>query len=98
MASTLVMMCVVRILFLSDCCYLYCVGFCNVSGSNPSMVRLFLSFIKYVHGRQRDKASRRAETDKSVKDVSLWALSLAILSFQSYLFACHLYRHAWFNT
>ena len=66
-ASTLVM-CVVQSLLWSDCFYLYCVGFGNVRGSNPSMVRLFLSSIKYVHMRQRDEARRRAETDRNVKE------------------------------
>ena len=67
MASTLVM-CVVRTLLPKDCFYIYCVDFGNVRGLNPSMVRLFLSSIKYVHARQRDEARRRAETDRSVKE------------------------------
>ena len=50
MATTL-MMCVVRTLLWSDCFYLYCVDFGHVRGLNPSMVRLFLSSIKYVHVR-----------------------------------------------
>ena len=67
MASTLAM-CVVWTLLWSDCFYLYYVGFGNVRGLNPSMVRLLLSFIKYVHARQRDKARQRAEIDRSVKE------------------------------
>ena len=101
MASTLVM-CVVRTLLPTDCFYIYCVDFGNVRGSNPSMVRLFLSSIKYVHMRQRDEARRRAETDRSVKERIAndnahkeTGIINGVLFSQSHLFACHLYRHAW---
>ena len=97
MASTLVM-CVVQTLLPSKCFYLYCVGFGDVRGSNPSMVRLFLSSIKCVHTRQRDKAKPRAETDRSVKERMTngnahkeTSIINGVLSFQSHLFACHLY-------
>jgi len=69
------------------------------------MVRLFLSSIKYVHTRQRDEARRRAETDRSVKERIAndnahkeTGIINGVLSFQSRLFARHLYSHAWFNT
>ena len=93
MASTLVM-CVVQTILPSYCLYLYCVDFGDVRGLNPSMVRLSLSSIKYVHARQRDEARQRAETDRSVKE------RIANLNdpLQSHLFARHLYSHAWFNT
>ena len=98
MASTLVM-CVVRTLLPTDCLYIYCVDFGNVRGSNPSMVRLFLSSIKYVHSRQRDEARRRAETDRSVKERIAndnahkeTGIINGVLSFQSRLFAHQLYR------
>ena len=73
-ASTLAM-CVVQTLLLSDVFYLYCLGFGDVITSTPSMVRLFLSFTKYVHVRQRDKARWIAEIDRSVKERR--ALSMA---------------------
>ena len=75
--------------------YLYCVGFGDVSGLNPSMVRLFLSSIKYVHERQCDKARQQAETDRSMKERI--ANDNVRTSFQSHLFTRHLYRHALFN-
>ena len=67
MASTL-RLCVVRTLLPSDCFYLYCIDYGIIRGLSPSTVRLFLSSNKYVHARQRDKARRRAETDRSVKE------------------------------
>ena len=104
MASTLGM-CVVRTLLPTDCFYLYCVGFGIVRGSNPSTVRLFLSSIKYVHARQRDEARQQAETDSSVEERIAndnahkeTGIINGVFSFQSHLFARHLYSYAWFNT
>ena len=103
MASTL-RMCVVQTLLPSDCFYLYCVGYGIVGGLSPSTVRLFLSSNKYVHVRQRDKARQQAETDRSLKKRITndnahkeTGIINGVLSFQSHLFACHLYSHAWFN-
>ena len=67
MASTLVMS-VAWNLFPSDCFYLYCVDFGDVRSSKPTMVRFFVSSIKYIHGRQCDEARGQAETDRSVKE------------------------------
>ena len=103
MAFTL-RMCVVRTLLLSDCFYLYCVGYGVVRGSSPSTVKLFLSSNKYVYERQRDEVRRQAETDRSAKERKAndnahkeMGIINGVLSFQSYLFACHLYSHAWLN-
>ena len=94
MATTLVM-CVVQTLLWSDCFFIYCVGFGNVRGSHPSTVRLFLSSVKYVHARQRDKTRRHVETNRSVKERisndnahNTTGIINGVLSFQSHLLAC----------
>ena len=97
-------MCVVRTLLPSDCFYFYYVVYGIVRGSSPSTVRWFLSSNNFVYARQRDEARQRAKTDRSVKERKAndnankeTGIINGVLSFQSHLFARHLYNHALFN-
>ena len=93
MASTLRMGVVLTLLpsdcFLSILCWLWhCKRFESIYG------QIFLSSNEYIHARQRDKARRRAEIDRSEKERVETSIINGVLSFQSHLFARHLYSHA----